>query len=258
MKIASLASGSGGNAYLLESCGRHILVDDGLSLRELGTRARTLGVDLPQIEAILVTHDHADHTCGLGVFHAKFPSVPMFANQATADAVRHAKKLADAFYFFEPAQEFEAGPFSVTAFAIPHDAADPVGFMVRADGKTYFHGCDIGTPLDAIGYHLSLADIATLEFNHDPQMLFASRRSEPLKQRIRGPRGHLSNDDAASLVSRFASSGLKTLLMGHISSECNTPHLAESALADAMRAAGRDEIEHVVLPQDVPTRFFDA
>lgn len=258
MRIASLASGSGGNAYIVESQGCRIMIDDGLSHRETLRRAAVLGIDLDSIAAILLTHDHADHVFGLAAFHGKHPEVPVYANAMTALATRRSDRLGDAFRYFENTQEFEIGPFAVSAFPIPHDAADPVGFIVKADGKTYFHCCDLGVGLDAIGCHLALADMATLEFNHDPGMLMESSRPPHLKQRICGQRGHLSNYDASALVRRFASPNLKALLMGHMSGECNEKNLALAVLDATLAEMGRADIRRIVLSQDEPMGFFDA
>lgn len=258
MRIASLASGSGGNAYVIESQGRRIMIDDGLSHKEILGRAAMLGIDLDSIEAILLTHDHADHVFGLPAFHGKHPGALVFANMATALATRRGDRLGDAFRYFENGQRFEIGPFSVCAFPIPHDAADPVGFTIEADGKTYFHCCDLGVALDAVGCHLALADIATLEFNHDPEMLMESNRPAHIKQRIRGQRGHLSNSDAASLVRKFAAPRLHTILMGHMSGECNEKNLALAILDETLSAIGRTDIVRTVLSQDEPMGFFDA
>ena len=129
---------------------------------------------------------------------------------------------------------------------MPHDAADPVGYLIRG-GETYFHGTDIGTPLDSIGLKLAEATIATLESNHDLVMLRTSRRPPSLVQRIAGPRGHLSNDQACDLVKRFASPRLKRLLLAHLSRECNAPHLAEGAMRATLTELGRTDIQLEIL-----------
>lgn len=258
MKIASLASGSSANAYVIESQGRYFLIDDGLSFKALQERLATLGLKTGQIEGIFITHNHRDHTSGLEGFHAKHPDVKIYANIATGEAICEYNKVEDALYYFENGCSYTIGPLKVSPFTIPHDAADPVGFIVEADGKTYFHACDVGTSLDFIGSKLALADFATLEFNHDPVMLMASNRPAHIKTRIKGPRGHLCNDDAASLVARFASPKLKTILMGHLSQECNDPRFASATLAEALKSIGREDIKYVTLTQDTPTQFFDA
>ena len=132
---------------------------------------------------------------------------------------------------------------TVAAFSVPHDTSDPVGYILKADGETYFHGTDIGTPLDSIGLKLAEATIATLESNHDPVMLRTSGRPPYLIQRIAGPRGHLSNDQACDLVRRFASPWLRKLYLAHLSHQCNAVHLAIEAMKETFKEIGRADIE---------------
>lgn len=233
MRVVSLASGSKGNAYCVEAQGAVLLIDCGLCCRELEKRLGAAGLEARQIVAAVFTHNHSDHIEGLPVFHRHHPQVELLTNLMTADAIASQLKMDETdFSPFENGQEFDVGPFLVRAFSIPHDVPDPVGYLIKAEGETYFHCTDCGTPIDSVGVKLAEADVATLESNHDPVMLHNSQRHASLKQRIRGPRGHLSNDQAAELVRRFASPRLKRLALAHLSSECNVPHLA----ADTMRA----------------------
>lgn len=153
---------------------------------------------------------------------------------------------------FENGQQFSVGGFEILPFSIPHDTSDPVGYEIRADGQTYFHGTDIGTPLDSIGLHLAEADYAVLESNHDPELLFRSGRPVNIIQRIVGPRGHLSNDQASDLVRRFASKKLKSLALAHLSEQCNTPHIAKETMRRTLAEMGREDVALSVLEQDAP------
>ncbi len=257
MRIVSLASGSGGNAYCIESEGRLLLIDCGLSYLQLKNRCTAAGLDVAKIEAVLFTHDHDDHMKGLDVFKKKHPSTDFFANLMTADAINADLKAGEAdFVCFENGQTFTAGPFEIQPFAIPHDVPDPVGYLVRAEGLTYFHATDVGSPLDSVGIHLAEADVATLESNHDPVMLHQSNRRDSLKQRIRGPSGHLSNDQAADLVRRFASPKLTHLALAHLSGECNAPHLAENTMRRTLAEMKRTDISLKVLEQDCVVEIF--
>ena len=251
MRVVSLASGSGGNAYAVVSGGAALLVDCGISCRELVKRCCAAGIDPVSICAVAFTHNHNDHVKGAATFHSRFPGATFYANLMTAEAVALATGVPEGdFCLFENGQPFEAGPFEVKAFSIPHDVPDPVGFLVRAGGATYFHATDVGAPLDSVGVNLAEADVATLESNHDPVMLAQSRRTECLKRRIRGPRGHLANFECADLLRRFAPPKLKALLLAHISQECNAPHLAEADARAALAGRGLSSVPLKVLPQD--------
>ena len=241
MRIVSLASGSGGNATVVEHDGSAILVDCGVPCCALKDCA---------MDAVLITHSHVDHVKGLKALLRR-RDIPVYANFMTAEVLAGTYGVPEsAFVCFENGQTFDVGAFAVKAFSIPHDTSDPVGFLVRAEGVTYFHGTDIGTPLDSIGLKLAEADVATLESNHDPEMLRTSGRPPCLIQRIAGPRGHLANDQACDLVRRFASPRLKRLALAHISRDCNSPHLALDAMRSTLLEMGRSDVVLKALSQD--------
>lgn len=234
MKVVPLASSSSGNAYVVEAEGSAVLVDCGICYKYLKDIA---------VDAVLITHSHSDHVSGLKTL-LKHRDIPVYANVMTAEAVAHECGLADsAFVCFENGQEFEVGAFTAAAFSVPHDTSDPVGYLLRAGGETYFHGTDIGTPLDSIGLKLAEADVAMLESNHDPVMLRTSGRPPSLIQRIAGPRGHLSNDQACELVRRFASPRLKKLFLAHLSHQCNAEAIAVRLMRETLAEIGRADVE---------------
>lgn len=253
MRVVSLASGSAGNAYAVESNGRVLLIDCGITWRKFKEMTSVVGEWIASnVDGVLITHSHTDHISGVKTL-LRHMDVPVYANSMTAESVSAQEKLDDsAFICFENGQEFDAGSFHVRAFSIPHDTSDPVGYLISADGQTYFHGTDIGSPLDSIGLKLREADIATLESNHDPIMLNTSNRPPSLIQRIAGPRGHLANDQACDLIRRFASAKLKTIALAHLSRDCNSPHVAEGAMKATLLAMGRTDIDIKILRQDMP------
>ena len=257
MKAFSLASGSKGNAYLVEQDGVVLLIDCGLSCRELCRRMQGVGLSPSQIAAIFFTHSHADHIDGLRVFHAHHPQPELYANLMTAESIAALTGVDEGdFACFENGQEVSVGPFTITGFSIPHDTSDPVGYLVRAGGVSYFHGTDIGCPLDSVGRMLAEADFATLESNHDPVLLRQSGRPSQLISRIAGPRGHLSNAEACDLVRRFASPRLKCLSLAHLSRDCNEPHLAEGAMRAVLTGMERSDVGLRILSQDLPMALF--
>lgn len=241
MRVVSIASGSKGNAYLIEQGGSALLIDCGVALKALANIA---------FDAVLLTHSHVDHVGGLKVL-LNHRDVPVYANAMTAESVICQEHVDESsFVCFENGQVFDIGPFAVSPFSIPHDTSDPVGYLIKTSEETYFHGTDIGTPLDSIGLKLAEADVAILESNHDSVLLHQSGRPPCLIQRIAGPRGHLSNDQACDLVRRYASPRLRRLALAHLSRDCNAPHVAEGAMLETLREMNRTDITLKILSQD--------
>ena len=258
MRVVSLASGSKGNACLVEQDGVAVMIDCGLSCRELVGRMAEADLAPEAVAAVVFTHSHTDHINGLPVFHRHFPGAELFANLMTAESVAALLGMnATDFACFENEQPLDIGPFTVTPFPIPHDTSDPVGYLVQAGGLTYFHGTDIGMPLESIGRRLAAADWATLESNHDLVMLHQSGRPQSLIRRIEGPRGHLSNDQSCELVRRFASPKLQRLALAHLSKDCNDPKIAKGAMQATLLGMGRADVSLSVLSQDFIVEFKD-
>lgn len=236
MIIKPIASSSKGNAYLVEHEGAALLIDCGVCYKKVKEFA---------FDSVLITHNHFDHISGLKVLLNQRDNVTIYANQMTAEATQVTLGLdSERIVCFENDQSFELGPFEISPFSIPHDAADPVGYLIKAGDETYFHGTDIGIPLPSIGEKLGEADYATLESNHDPIMLKTSGRPRELKERISGDHGHLSNGEAAELVKAYCKKGkLKKLYLAHLSGECNAPHLAEKCMKEALDEAGLKDVK---------------
>lgn len=257
MRLRVLGSGSGGNSIAVRSGGTLLLVDIGFSFKEVKTRLAECGVDISEVSAVLFTHDHSDHCKGVGTFHRRLPEVPLVANGDTADAIARQTGVNDGWTLFENGEPFEIGDISVTSFSISHDAADPVGYLLEAGGSSLFVGTDMGIVTANVRMAFSRATCAVLESNHDPMLLEQSSRPVSLKQRIRGRTGHLSNEDAALLVKETNPSCLKTILLGHISSECNSPSLAKRAFVDVLEEINRTDITLSVLEQSRPGDLFE-
>ena len=257
MRFRALGSGSGGNSLAVRAGDTLVLVDLGFSCREETRRLAACGIDIADVSAVLFTHDHSDHCKGVATFHDRHPAVPLMANGNTADTIAALTGVSDGWTVFENGEPFSLGDFTVTAFPIPHDAADPVGYLFEADGRSLFVGTDMGTVTPVVQTMFARATCAVLEANHDPILLEQSDRPIPLKQRIAGRSGHLSNEDAAALLRDTNPPQLKTLLLGHLSRECNTPSLARRAFADALAELGRTDIELDLLDQDAPCELFE-
>lgn len=257
MRLRVFGSGSQGNALAVRSAGGTLLlVDCGFSCRELERRMADCGVCPDAAAALLFTHDHTDHCKGVATFHKRHPHVPLYANGNTADAIATLTGVEDGWRVFETAEPFGIGDVEVTAFSIPHDAADTVGYLFADEAATLFVGTDMGVPTLPVKDALARATCAVLESNHDPTLLACSDRPVSLKQRIAGRCGHLSNADAADLVRDVAPARLRTLLLAHLSRPCNAPHLALEAMRQALQDIGRPDVALAALDQDTPSDLY--
>lgn len=242
MEICILASGSSGNCLYVAGGGTRLLVDVGLSLKNMTARLAQIGVGVESIHGVLFTHEHTDHCNGVAVLQRKH-KLPLYANEGTAAGVQLAiKDLAADWNIFENGATFTVGTLTVEAFSVPHDAADAVGFVI-SDGRVRVGiATDLGTTTTLVRRKLADCDALVLEANHDVAMLKQSGRPWSLIQRIFGQHGHLSNEDAAELIATVASPRLKVVFLAHLSDECNSPTLAERVIREALRRASRDDI----------------
>jgi len=250
MRIRALASGSAGNAYVVGAGATRVLVDCGLCYRDLVSRMTACGLAPGDLSGVFFTHDHQDHYKGLAVFAKHHPSIPLYATDDTAAALAERTGVCDGWNTFEPGASFSVGALSVSSFSTPHDAADPVGYVFDDGEATLFLGTDLGHPTAVAADALKRSTAAVLEFNYDPQMLAGSARPPELKRRIAGNCGHLSNEDGAELLRMARPERLKCLLLGHLSRECNAPHLALWAAKAALADIGREGAVLAALEQD--------
>jgi phosphoribosyl 1,2-cyclic phosphodiesterase len=256
MEVCALASGSKGNSIYVSGGGTAVLVDAGLSARELVARLNVASIAPESIQGVLFTHDHSDHYKGIEVFCKKYP-VRLFANEGTASGIeREFSALKPDWAIFETSSSFEIGGLRVEAFSVSHDASDPVGFVFDDGASRLCVMTDLGQATPLVRNKLAQCDAAVVESNHDYDMLMQSTRTWTLKTRIAGRSGHLSNNDAAALVCSALSPRLRALLLAHLSEECNTPALALNTMREALRAAGRADVHVEVLSQtQISTRL---
>jgi phosphoribosyl 1,2-cyclic phosphodiesterase len=258
MKVAILGSGSSGNSILVSAGGTLILVDAGFSARSLARRLAILDVDPDSIGAIVVTHDHRDHTRGMGVF-ARRHDTPLHMTRATRDACADLLTGDEAVTEYSPGRPFGVGRLRVEPFLTVHDAADPVGVAVvdEVTGLRLGVATDLGRPTAQIRHALAGCDLLILEANHDELLLHTGPYPASVKRRIASSHGHLSNQAAARLATELLHPRLAGVVLAHLSLECNRPILAERVVGDALRAAGwRGHLE--VALQDEPTRMLDV
>jgi phosphoribosyl 1,2-cyclic phosphodiesterase len=230
LEITILASGSSGNAALVRTETASFLVDAGLSTRELTLRLATCGVEPRDLSAILVTHEHGDHTKGLAQWSKKH-ATPIYCNRQTAAVLREKVTDFNGWKIFESGAEFDLEGTTIRSFLIPHDAVEPVGFVVRREDHSFGFLTDLGHATTLVTESLRGVDALLIETNYDEQLLERdTKRPWSIKQRIQSRHGHLSNTAAAETVSRIRHDGLGHLLLGHLSRDCNSEELALGAM----------------------------
>lgn len=220
-----LASGSKGNALYLGTKSTKVLIDAGLSARQIKLKLEEINVDLSDIDAIVVTHEHFDHVKGLGILGCK-KGIPVFSNSETARAIYENLDEAPKFKIFSTGEVFEYGDIEFDPFSVYHDAIDPVGFAIRIGGTKLGICADLGFSTSLVESKLQNCDYLYLEANHQVEMVHACSRSHIYKQRVLSRLGHLSNDQCSELLQKILHKKLKHIHLAHLSSECNSSDLA--------------------------------
>jgi phosphoribosyl 1,2-cyclic phosphodiesterase len=223
--VSSLNSGSNGNCYYIGNDQDAILVDSGISRRETEKRLKRLGLSLKHIKAIFITHEHGDHIHGVSGIARKY-DIPIYFTARTLEQSNLRLKEGIA-QIFRPYDEIQIGNIVVKAFPKLHDACDPQSFIVTCDGVTVGVFTDIGYPCEHVRKHFLQCHAAFLESNYDEDMLEKGRYPWPLKNRIRGGYGHLSNKQALKFFTENRPHFMSHLFLAHLSRENNSPHLVE-------------------------------
>lgn len=258
MKVVVLGSGSRGNAVVVEStAGRRVLIDAGFSCRELEKRMHAVGIAPKSLEALILTHEHQDHVIGADRF-ARRHELPIYATQGTLGATSLRPEMRQRAVRIQSGVPVEVAGFELEPFAIPHDAFEPVG-VVLTDGA----GRRFGLAAD-LGYRSRLAwgrmgelDLVVLETNHDLEMLRSGPYPWPLKQRIAGRHGHLSNREAAEGLPELCSDRLQWVVLYHLSQTNNDPALALDVVQETLAETGSAARAEVSF-QDRPTPWLEV
>lgn len=227
LKICALASGSNGNAYYVEHQNEAVLIDAGISRRQLLQRMKVRNLSIDRVKAVFITHEHADHIRGFRVLCDK-QNIPGYLTAKTAAKCRR-DQLPVKVCLFMPGQVLEVGHFRVHSFAKSHDAADPCSFRVEAGALHVAVLTDLGVACEEVKTQLELCHAVFLESNYDEQLLLAGPYPEYLKKRVASDRGHLSNRQAVALIQNLQSPLLHTIFLSHISADNNRPDLALKA-----------------------------
>ena len=229
MKLCSIASGSSGNCIYVGSETTHILVDTGISKKRIEEGLKKIGITGEDLSAILVTHEHSDHIQGLGVFERKYP-VPVYATYGTISGIEACTKLGklpeNIFHEITIDQQFQIGDLNITPFYVSHDAMEPSGFRIEQNNKSIAIATDLGKYDEYTIENLKGINAIVLEANHDIHMVEVGPYPYPLKQRVLGEEGHLSNELSGRLLCDMLHDDLKCVMLGHLSKENNYADLA--------------------------------
>jgi phosphoribosyl 1,2-cyclic phosphodiesterase len=251
-RLTILASGSSGNCAYLETDDTRLLIDAGLSARQIRQRLLGIGRTPENLSGILITHEHTDHTQGLGVLAAKL-QIPVYCNRLTKEAIELQFGTRFEVRIFTTGASFEVGDVGVDTFSVPHDAYDPVGFLLRTVSGNIGFLTDLGHATRLVVERVRPSHALVLEANHDVKMLQDdTRRPWATKQRILSRHGHLSNDAAALVAEQIVSAELRHLYLGHLSSDCNRPELAHRVVSGTLARLGATHVQVQATSPDVP------
>jgi phosphoribosyl 1,2-cyclic phosphodiesterase len=259
VRFCVLASGSAGNSAFLATSKTRILIDAGLSVRDLTRRLDAIGEKPEDLDAVVITHEHSDHVAGLArlirMRAKKKRPVPVFVSRLTAPLIDWEDLESPPVERFQAGSGWMIGNIAVESFTIPHDAVDPVGFCFHAEGIKIGIATDLGYVPDSIKVHLRRVQVLLLESNHDVEMLRVGPYPWSVKQRVMGRNGHLSNTHTCDYLENDLDQGVQTLILGHLSEQNNHPEIVRMGAAQSLAQRGLDP-RLVIAEQKKATEVF--
>ena len=255
--VTILGSGSAGNCALVEAGKTRLLLDGGLSARQIAQRLAVCGINPIEIDGILLTHEHLDHAGALDVWCKQF-ATPIYCNRLTAEVLQSQRpELRKDWRYFQSGHEFAIGDITVVTFPVPHDAVEPCGFVLHHGNVGLGFLTDLGVATKLVQERIRGVQTLCIETNHDEKLLQNdTRRPWSVKQRIMSRHGHLSNTAAAAVVADCLEAGLTRAVLGHLSRDCNSPELAIGAVRARLAECGANEVEVACATQrEISARF---
>ena len=262
IKFCSLFSGSSGNSLYISDGKTRILIDAGVSGIRIKEALESIGENPEELDALVVTHEHRDHTKCVGVITRRY-KIPVYGTKGTWDGMsRYIGPVNEAnIMVFSANKDFQINTIKIHPFSIPHDARDPVGFSFFAEGKKVTVATDIGHMNELLLENIKNNDLLMLESNHDIKMLDNGRYPYVLKKRIKSDYGHLCNNAAGETLAMLAEQGLNKIVIGHLSNENNKPDLAYETVASHINNHGftiGEAVELYVARRDVTSKVFNV
>lgn len=252
VQFTILGSGSGGNCAYLETNETRLLIDAGFSGRQIRERLATISRAPEGLNGILITHEHSDHINGL-VGLASRLNVPIYCNRLTKQAIEALLKIKVNCQIFTTGDSFEIGDIVVDTFSVPHDAYDPVGFLLRTTNGNIGFLTDLGHATKLVIERVRSANVLVLETNHDVKMLQENpHRPWSLKQRILSRHGHLSNEAGADVAEQVVTADLRQIYLGHLSRDCNKPEIAHRVVSERLQKIGANHVRAELTSQNTP------
>jgi len=260
LRAATLASGSAGNCAVVSDGRVHILIDAGISTRRISQGLKALGLELRHVSGVLITHEHADHVAALPVLCRQMGAPLYTAERTAAELCGRWSGLWERFRVFEPGQRFAIEGLEIGTFATSHDCACPCGFSVTDGWRRLALCTDTGVVTPEAREGIQGADTLIGEFNYDPELLRTGPYPLYLQNRIRGDRGHLSNEMGGRLAAWAAEQGARRVVLAHLSQENNRPELALESARKALGALGLREkdVELIAAPRSEGTGWFEV
>jgi phosphoribosyl 1,2-cyclic phosphodiesterase len=256
LRIAVLGSGSKGNSIFIASPQTRVLVDAGFSCAQVEQRLAKIGESIHGINGIIISHEHHDHLRGVNTLIRRY-GIPLFISEKTFEGARIRFPHSVKNFFITAGNPFSVGDLQFHPFTVPHDAIDPLGFVIQCNNEKIGIAVDLGFPSKLVEQKLRDCSVLILESNHDPEMLLGGPYPWELKQRIMSRLGHLSNTDLAELLKKILSHKVKYLFLAHLSETNNHPQLAWQCCSSVLEECNINHIKIIVSSQNKPTELLE-
>jgi len=263
IKFISLASGSSGNCYYLGTEKHGILIDAGIGIRTIKKELKEINVSLSNVCAVFITHDHADHIKAVGHLGEKY-NIPVYSTREIHEGINKSycmtEKLSTSVHYINKGEPMNIDEFKISAFEVPHDGTDNVGYCIEIGDKIFSFLTDLGHITETAAYYICKANYLMLEANYDLEMLRMGPYPKYLKERISGPNGHMSNTDTADFLAENINEHLKYIWLCHLSKDNNHPELAYKTVEWKLKSKGvvvGKDVQLIALKRSSPSDYYE-